>query len=176
MKKGLISTITHAVRERKKNDARGPAQNANGKLFQVSSIFEYISCMINSKISPAEKRRIGIEFLRSTGITAKELERERNLHPYYKALKNRNQNKRQNKRNSINRKKKSEKWTESELKEFVRLNDSCSDMDLAMHFNRSVPGINAIRRRINVIKSAGMTHEIEKLIMRDERTLKKILK
>jgi len=94
--------------------------------------------------------------MKATEYTVKDLEYARNRHPYWKKVKQkgsveRNQLRRE-KYNFYDRKKYGSKklWTDEDLKEFLRLNDEKKDWELAKHFERSIPSIQFIRRKIQL--------------------------
>lgn len=147
------------------------------KIFDCTDAAGYVDKVLSLSIPRSEKRKIGKQFRKLTGATSQEITRLRNRHPYYKKLKNKNHTARQRQRNTFNagiRK----KWTRAELKEFLKLTETHTDIFLASKFARSIPAINAIRRRIilahKIIDIAG--GDVLELIQRDDRTLRNILK
>jgi len=138
MKTGLIKQATQKAKLR--------------NTLNVSTIPEYINKILSLNISLPEKRKISKNFKKITGVTSTQIVHARNRHPYYKKLKNKNHNMRQTQRNKKTKQEKKRTWKKSELYEFLKLNGTLTDLQLAIHFKKSIPAINSIRRRINLGK------------------------
>jgi hypothetical protein len=117
---------------------------------------EYIDFCTKSKLKSGEKARLSKIWIKVTGYEIKDLEYARNRHPYWKKLKAKGsveRNKiRLEKYDFYDKKKnvRNRKWTDDEIKEFLAMNDSTRDWELAKHFKRSIPAIQYIRRKIQL--------------------------
>lgn len=155
------------------------------KLLNAKTPEEYIDQSVKSNLPQREKARATKLWLDQTDFTIEDISYARNRHPYWKAVKQKNHQFRTKKRFSdFNYSTgNSQPWTTELLKEFLEVNDKITDRELAKHFKRSLPSIQAIRRRINL---AHRMFEIEgaskvtksmvlKKIISDEKVLRKKL-
>jgi len=155
------------------------------KLLSSKTPKEYIDNSVKSSLSQSEKTRATRIWLSQTKYSIKDISYARNRHPYWKEVKQRNHQFRTKKRfsdfnySSGN----SKSWTPDLLKEFLELNDKNTDRELAQKFKRSLPSIQAIRRRINLAhkifekEGAGKVSKsmVMKKIVSDEKVLRKKL-
>jgi hypothetical protein len=155
------------------------------KLLSAKTPEEYIDNSVKSSLSQREKARTTKMWLEKTDFTIEDISYARNRHPYWKAIKQKNHQYRTRKRFSdFNYSTgNSQPWTNELLKQFLDVNDKITDRELAKQFKRSLPSIQAIRRRVNL---ANRIFEIEgipkaskslllKKIISDEKVLRKKL-
>ena len=155
------------------------------KLLSSKTPEEYIDQSVKSKLPQREKARATKIWLESSKYTIEDISYARNRHPYWKAVKQKNHQERTRKRfqDYDFSKGKVRAWTKDELKVFVDQNETMTDRDLAKHFKRSIPSIQAIRRRINL---ANRMYNLQsdkkvtksmllKLITSDEKVLRREL-
>jgi len=153
------------------------------KILSAKTPAEYIDQSVKSNLPQKDKARLTKIWLEQNEYTIDDIAYARNRHPYWKAIKQKNHQERTRKRFSEYNysKKKSQPWTEELLKKFVELNDEKTDRELAKSFKRSIPSIQAIRRRINLARrisnlegKAKVTKAtIMKHIISDEKVLRK---
>ena len=158
MKPGLIRQVINKTRKN-----------------EINSVEEYVDKLIYAKLPRSEKLKIGKQFVKQTGISRAEITRARNRHPYYKKLKNANINARLKKRNSrfsgVHK-----RWTEKELRLFILLTPDLTDSELSEQFERSIPSVNAIRRKLKIIERINNPDKnIIGLLNKNESELKRIL-
>ncbi len=146
----------------------------------------YVDRSVKSGLTPGEKMRATRQWLSLNGFSIKDIEYARNRHPYWKSVKRKNHNERTKRRfdefNFSNGN--SRRWTSRELGDFLKMTDSTSDRELARHFERSIPSIQGIRRRLNLgrrILLARGTRKIRKeslvkFLITDEEKLRRMLK
>lgn len=122
------------------------------KLLSAASPEKYIDISVKVNISSSLKGVITRLWLEKSGFTIQDIKYARNRHPYWKSKKQKNHSERTRKRfdefNFSNGT--SKKWSRDELREFIKLNDKMTDKELASYFQRSIPAIQGIRRRINL--------------------------
>jgi len=155
------------------------------KLLASKTPEEYIDQSVKSKLPQREKARATKEWLSQSDYTIADISYARNRHPYWKAVKQKNHQERTRKRfdeyNYSSGRVRS--WSKDELKEFLDENEKMTDRELAKHFTRSIPSIQAIRRRINIAtrilnfenKKRITKPAILKLILSDEKVLRRKL-
>jgi hypothetical protein len=148
---------------------------------------DYIDFCTKSKLGSGDKAKLTKIWLGATKYKIKDLEYARNRHPYWKKLKEKGsveRNKiRLEKYNFYDRKKygRNKKWSDDELREFLKLNDQKRDWELAQHFERSIPSIQFIRRKIQLaLKLADINNVkkidknyIYKMVVEDETVLRR---
>jgi hypothetical protein len=155
------------------------------KLLGSKTPEEYIDQSVKSNLPQREKARATKIWLEGTNYTIDDIAYARNRHPYWKAIKQKNHQERTRKRFSdfnygsgI-----SIPWTQELLKQFLDENEKKTDRELAKDFQRSIPSIQAIRRRVNLahrILNLEGTKKVTKSmvlkkIMSDEKVLRKKL-
>lgn len=146
---------------------------------------EYIDQSVKSNLPQREKAKATKTWLEQSGFSMDDISYARNRHPYWKSVKQRNHQERTRKRfdeyNYSNGGSRS--WTQDLLKKFLECNNQKTDRELAKEFNRSIPSIQAIRRRINIAnrifslegKSRITKNMLLKLILSDEKVLRRKL-
>ena len=150
--------------------------NKTRKSGDIKSLEEYIDKLIYSGLSRSQKLKIGKQFVKQTGISGKEIIKARNRHPYCKSQKNKNIYARLKKRNLQFKDKPKRRWTEEELELFILINPDMTDIELSNKFERSIPAINSIRRKLSIIQKYGKKEfGFIWLLMREEKNLKIIL-
>ncbi len=148
------------------------------KLFLSTSPSQYIEKSLKAKIPSGRKAFITRLWLENTGFTIKEIEYERNRHPYWKNKKGLGQTERLEKGFKEHNYSNGRKivWSDEMLSELINLNKKDKnnsylkkDWELAQHFKCSIPTIQHQRRKINMAT---------KIILKefDKTTSKKILK
>ena len=155
------------------------------KLLNSRTPEEYIDQSVKSNLPQREKAKATKQWLEESGFTMDDISYARNRHPYWKSVKQRNHQERTRKRfDEYNYSKGGSKpWTEDLLKDFLDHNTEKTDRELAQAFNRSIPSVQAIRRRINIAnrifslegKSRITKNMLLKLIMSDEKVLRRKL-
>jgi hypothetical protein len=129
---GLIDKAILRVRAKKEASSTSP--------------LDYVDKILKSDLPIPEKRKIGKNYRKTFGVTSAEVTAARNRHPYYKKLKNKNSKENQKNRNKIITATR-RAWTKSDLELFARLNDTMSDIALARELDRTIPSVNAMRRK-----------------------------
>ncbi|MDH4262162.1 MAG: hypothetical protein OEV78_03850 [Spirochaetia bacterium] len=155
------------------------------KLLSAKTPEEYIDNSVKSKLPQRDKARATKIWLEQTDFTIEDISYARNRHPYWKAIKQKNHQFRTRKRFSdFNYSTgNTQPWTIELLKQFLEVNDKITDRELAQQFKRSLPSIQAIRRRINLanrifeLEGAAKVNKsmILKKIVSDEKVLRKKL-
>lgn len=155
------------------------------KLLSAKTPEEYIDYSVKSNLSQREKARATKLWLDQNEYTIKDISYARNRHPYWKAIKQKNHQFRTKKRFSdFNYSTgNSQPWTDELLKQFLDVNDKKTDRELAKEFKRSLPSIQAIRRRVNLANRLFQIEGVPKItksmmlkrITSDEKVLRKKL-
>ena len=155
------------------------------KLLNAKTPEEYIDSSVKSNLSQREKARATKMWLEQTSFTIQDISYARNRHPYWKAIKQKNHQFRTKKRFSdFNYSAgNSQPWTNELLKQFLDVNDKITDRELAKEFKRSLPSIQAIRRRVNlanrIFELEGSTKVTKSMLLKkiisDEKVLRKKL-
>lgn len=155
------------------------------KLLSAKTPEEYIDQSVKSNLPQREKARATKIWLEETDFTIDDIAYARNRHPYWKAVKQKNHQERTRKRFADFNYSAgpTTPWTQDLLKIFLDENEKKTDRELAQEFKRSIPSIQAIRRRINLanrILNLEGTKKITKSmilkkIMSDEKVLRKKL-
>jgi len=153
------------------------------KLLSSKTPEEYIDNSVKSNLPQREKAKATKIWLSNSSYTIEDISYARNRHPYWKQIKQKNHQERTKKRfvefnYSAGP---SKPWDKEELKEFVSLNEKNTDREMAKHFKRSIPSIQAIRRRINLArriynlegKEKVNSAQVLKLIVSDEKVLRR---
>lgn len=155
------------------------------KLLTAKTPEEYVDLTFKSGLTQKEKIMATRLWLENRDYTRADITHARNRHPHWKSEKLKDHLERTKKRfeeyNYSTSKIRS--WTKELLTDFVEKNDSLTDKELAKTFKRSIPGIQAIRRRINIakriIEAEGKSRPtkagILKLITSDEKVLRRTL-
>jgi hypothetical protein len=122
---------------------------------------QYIERSLYAKIS-SSKSKLAKLWMEKTGFTVADIQYARNRHPYWKELKMRGNSDRYYKRLEEHDYSKSaggpSRWNEKELAEFIKLNGKdkngkylTKDWELGKIFKRSIPSVQYLRRRLNLI-------------------------
>ncbi|MDH4199169.1 MAG: hypothetical protein OEV66_02220 [Spirochaetia bacterium] len=155
------------------------------KLLNAKTPEEYIDQSVKSNLTQREKARATKLWLEQTNYAIEDIAYARNRHPYWKAIKQKNHQARTRKRfsdfnystgNSL-------PWNDKLLKQFLEINDQKTDREIAKTFKRSIPSIQAIRRRINlanrILKLEGSEKPTRTMLLKkinsDEKVLRKKL-
>jgi len=155
------------------------------KLISAKTPEEYIDYSVKSNLSQREKTRATKIWLEQNNYTIQDISYARNRHPYWKAIKQKNHQSRTKKRfEDFNYSSGASKpWTDDLLKKFLEVNDKKTDRELAKEFKRSLPSIQAIRRRVNlanrIFELEGTSKVTKSMILKkiasDEKVLRKKL-
>lgn len=155
------------------------------KLLNTKTPEEYIDLSFRIDLPQSEKAFATRMWLEQSQYTMQDISRARNRHPYWKSIKQKNHQERTQKRfaqhdysEGVPR-----AWTNEMLAEFSDLTEVKTDREMAEYFQRSIPSIQAIRRRINLAKKIlgemgkkRITKKmIHTLIQSDEKVLRRKL-
>lgn len=153
------------------------------KLLNSKTPEEYIDLSVKSNLPQRDKAMATKVWLGKTKYSIDDIAYARNRHPYWKAVKQKNHQIRTKKRFSEYDYSggKNKPWTPEVLKKFLDSNEKKTDRELAQEFKRSIPSIQAIRRRINlanrVFKLEGASRVNKNMMLKkiqcDEKVLRK---
>ncbi|PID28307.1 MAG: hypothetical protein CR982_04470 [Candidatus Cloacimonadota bacterium] len=172
-------------RKSPRTDKRNPVIK---ELMEKSTPEEYIDLYLTSNLTRSQKQEATSMWLKSyPQFTYKDVDKARSKHPEWRKMR-RSEDPKQIKRRTKRRFKKNDfsggshkKWTNEVLFEFLELNDSYIDRELAKHFKSSIPAVQSIRRRINlskkILKLEGKEEytlqELHELVLSDEFVLRR---
>ncbi len=155
------------------------------RLLNARTPEEYIDQSIRSNLPQREKAYATRIWLEKSEYTIQDISHARNRHPYWKSVKQKNHQERTQKRFAQYNYSEgnTRAWTNELLGDFIEHNETKTDREMAEFFQRSIPSIQAIRRRINIAKrilqSTGKLRTtkkmIHKLIQSDEKVLRRKL-
>lgn len=122
---------------------------------------QYIERSLHAKIS-SSKSKLAKLWMEKTGYTVEDIQYARNRHPHWKELKMRGNSDRYYKRLEEHDYSKSKtsgsRWNDKELSEFIKMNGKdkegkyiTKDWELGKIFKRSIPSVQYLRRRLNLI-------------------------
>jgi len=156
---------------------------------------EYIDRLLNSKLTLQKKIHASNEWQERTGYTVEDIKYARHRHPYWKMRKGVGNEKRYRERNTRHNYRKPdyqergcgglpikvyEKFWEIDVKKDGKY--VYTDWQLAKKFNTTIPGIQALRRKKNLVLKlykkppTKMSKKIQELITTSEITLRKYIK
>lgn len=163
------------------------SETAKGqKLLQAKTPEEYIDLSVKSKLSQSEKAELTRVWLsQNTKYDITHIQHARNRHPFWKAKKMAGSRERNQKRFAEYDYSggKTKSWDEKTLSAFIEKTDEHTDRELAQQFERSIPAIQGIRRKINLARKILDAEGRKKVrkdmllkkVMNDEKTLRKRL-
>lgn len=156
------------------------------KLLKADSPEKYIDLATKSSLKSSLKGIVTRHWLKQRNFSVRDLTYARNRHPHWKSKKQINHAERTRQRfQSFNYSQgQAKNWTAEELRRFLELNEQASDRELAEKFQRSIPSVQGIRRRINLAKKIltlkGIKRiqkkSLRKYIIMDEKILRRIFK
>lgn len=128
------------------------------KLVSSKTPDKFVDRLLKSDLKEDEKKRVTQQWLEATGYKSKDITSAKKEHSHWKERLTMNRNEKTKQRfieNDFSIKedgKRSRRWTEDDLKLFLKLNEDHTDRELAQKLQRSIPSIQGIRRRYNLGK------------------------
>lgn len=159
--------------------SRGAKENAIEACKKSRTAAELIDNFVkyDRVLTKPDKAKISGEWKQKHKKTNADIEYARNRHPYWKARKNVNRlenNRKRMEQHSYYKGENLKPWSEKEITNFLSINDSMHDWELAKKLKRSIPSIQGMRRKISVLKRANKRVTTQ-LLKHSERKLKREL-